>query len=182
MEKKKVTLLLAVVLLVAALALSLGTAYARYQESIGADLNFQVKPMEKLTIAKQEWSETEDGAYALTFSMEQEAQNCRIYLAVTDGATPENLTVTLTLPAEEESGGETAEAEPVVLTAAGEKIPEASSMYLLFGPGYVFRFLDEDGQQVIFDLTTEDYNLTVQGLDTAVQQTSLLRLFVEYAN
>lgn len=178
-----ITLLLAVVML-----LSVGTAYGRYSASLEGEPKFQVKPLEGLRFEKQEWK-TEDNAYVLTFSMEESQEGCRIYLAASEGVTkPETLTVTLTLPPEETQqtqalldSGEEQTPEQVTLTAIPEEIPGISALGALFGSGYVYRFLDEQGQEIIFDLTTGEYILTVSGLDTAASTTSLLRLFVEYA-
>lgn len=181
-NRKKLSL--AVFLLIAALVLSMGVAYARYQEESGGDLFFQVKPLEELSIATQEWTQVGD-AYMLTFSMSQEEENCRIFLAVSDGvALPENLEVVLTMSNPESI-------EPLTYTATVEAISESSALHSVFGSGYVFRFREmltdaetgeeTPGEELIFDLTTEIYTLTVRGLDSAAAETSLLRLFVEYA-
>jgi hypothetical protein len=166
----RIPLLLTALLLIAVVALSLGV-YARYREEISGDPAFQVKPMAQLRIAQQKWQQAEDAA-VLTFSMEQAAQT-HVYLAMSEGVTaPGNVEVLLTLPG----------VEPVTLLATGSEIPEVSGLKALFGSGYVFRFLDpETGEEQILELPTEECVLTVRGLDAATEQTSLLRLFVEYA-
>lgn len=203
-NKKRISF--AALLLVAALLLSVGTAYARYREEIIQNLNFQVRPIESLNLSNQSWSQGEDGSYVLTFTMDETVENCRIYLAVSKGVTqPDALTVTLQLPpdpnATESSGqteattvptdpsaGETIVVEPQFdgLIATAEEIPSISALGALFGSGYVYRFLDgeaedENREEIIFDLVAGEYVLTVTGLENAANTTSLLRLFVEYA-
>lgn len=196
-NNRRLMWLLTVIVLMAALTLSVGTAYARYRTEILGDLAFQVKPLEQLTFASQQWEQSEDGSHVLTFTMAEAAQSCRMYLAVSEGITvPASLTVTLTMPPEEGQQTQTqtetqppagtepeTPAEPIVLTAVMEQITEGSSLYALFGSGYVFRFCNaETGEEMFLDLTTDfTYTLTVSGLQSAAAQTSLLRLFVEYA-
>ena len=171
MRNKRIWLLTAI-LVTAALVLSVGSAFARYREEFSGDFPFRAKPLNALTFAQDAWKQTENGC-TLTFSMNQDEPRCRCFLAVSAGISkPEQLTVTLTLPGE----------EPLILLATAEPIPEVSGLSALFGSGYVFRFLDEQTQQELtLELKAETaYTLTVQGLESAAQQTSLLRLFVEY--
>lgn len=197
-HNRRWTWLLTAVLLTVALVLSVGTAFGRYRSEIFGNLNFQVKAMEQLTFQTQQWAQAEDGSYTLTFTMAEAAENCRMYMAVSEGVTaPESLTVTLTVPPAPAEDGQQTEAEdqtaaepetqtpgePIVLTATMQQITAGSSLYGLFGSGYVFRFADvETGEELFLDLTTDfTYTLTINGLQIAAEQTSLLRLFVEYA-
>lgn len=205
-DKRRLTWLFAACVLMISLFLAVGITFGRYRSEILGNLIFQVKPMKQLTFQSQKWLQAEDGSYALTFTMAEEADNCRMYLAVSEGITaPDALQVTLTLPiveagedpAEEEQTEENLEAQegtgdssetpeevlPVVLTATMEKITEGTALYATFGSGYVFRFYDaETGNEITLDLVAESaYVLTVTGLQSAAEQTSLLRLFVEYA-
>lgn len=171
MRNKRIWLLVAI-LVTAALVLSVGSAFARYREEFSGDFLFQAKPLNSLAFVQEEWKQTENG-YTLTFRLNQDEPRCRCFLAVSEGISkPEQMTVTLTLP----------EDEPVILLATAEQIPEVSGLSALFGSGSVFRFLDEQTQQELtLELKAEtEYTLTVQGLEAAAQQTSLLRLFVEY--
>lgn len=179
--------------LATAVVLLIGSAYARYREELVGDQSFQVKPGQQLAFATQQWQQDEDGNRILTFSMEKAAENCRVFLAVSEGVTaPENLQVTLTLPAEgtvaaSENGTEAVTVNaPVTLTAKGEAIMPGSSLYSVFGSGYVFRFYEPgaEGQtpvEMALDLKSEEvYTLTISGLSAATEQTSLLRLFVDH--
>ena len=154
-----------------------GSTYARYREELVGDQSFQVKPAQRLAFATQQWQTEENGDRILTFSMENSAEDCRVYLAVSEGITaPEKLQVTLTLPAQGQ--------DAVTLTAKGEAIAPGSAVYSVFGSGYVFRFFEAEGQtpaELSLDLNSEAvYTLTVSGLSAAAEQTSLLRLFVDY--
>lgn len=191
---KRYKMWLAAAALAAAMILLVGTAYARYREELVGDQAFQAKPAEALTFASQQWQVDEDGNRVLTFSLAQTAEDCRVYLAVSEGVTaPENLQIMLTLPAEPtvsvaEDGTETVAApEPETLIAQAEAITQGSALYSLFGPGYVFRFYETEGSEAGEQISAEKrmdlkseaiYTLTVSGLSSAVEQTSLLRLFV----
>lgn len=147
--------------------LLVGVAYARYQAQLQNTIQFQTGQLQMLALAKQEWTQSED-MYQLTFSVGEAAENCRIYLAASDGVTaPEKMQVILTFP------------EGESLQATAEPIYDNSILASLFGTGYAFRFLDAGGNEITFDLTTADYSLTVAGMDGAAEQASLLRLFVE---
>lgn len=167
--------------LIAAVLLSVGSAYARYHEELVGDQSFQVKPAEQMAFASEQWQTDEDGNRVLTFSMANTVENGRVYLAVSQGVTaPETLQVALTLPVEDGT-----EAEAVTLRAKGQKITPETSLYSVFGPGYVFRFYDtaeqQDSVEKALDLKREAvYTLTVSGLASATEQASLLRLFVDY--
>lgn len=203
-SKRKIVLTCLVV--AAALLLSVGTAYARYREEIVQNLNFQVRPMESLNLSNQTWTEGEDGSYVLTFTMTEAVEDCRIYLAVSTGVTqPDKLTVTLQLPQDpnatepsESTEATTLPTDPITgetvavevpfdgLIATAEEIPSISALSALFGSGYVYRFLDGEAEdeireEIIFDLAAGEYVLTVSGLEDAANTTSLLRLFIEYA-
>lgn len=195
-DKRRLTWLLTAFLLMISLLLAVGITFGRYRTEIFGNLIFQVKPLKQLAFQSQQWAQAEDGSYTLTFTMAEANENCRIYLAVSEGITaPDALQVTLTLPvvtteenleAQEEAGDSSETPEevlPVVLTATMEQITEGTALYGTFGSGYVFRFYDaETGEQITLDLVAGSaYVLTVTGLQSAAEQTSLLRLFVEYA-
>lgn len=166
-NRKKWTL--TAVILVTVCILTVGVAYARYQTELQNTLKFQTR--NTLSVAQQQWQQL-DGAYVLTFTMAQKSENSRIYLAASEGITaPENMQVILTLPGE----------DAVQLQATAEPIIENSILATVFGTGYVFRFLDTEGNELTFDMTTAEYTLTVAGLDSAAEHASLLRLFVEQA-
>ncbi len=174
-KQKHIALLAVVILLLTAVILSLGLTYARYRTEIVGDLAFSAKPVEQPVLSGQSWNTTQD-ADVLTFSLEKSAENVRLYLAVSEGVViSDAVTVSLTLPAAEDGGEET------VVQAAAQEIEEGSALHTLFGAGHVFRFVDEvSGQELLQDLQADTaYVLTVTGLDTAVEHTSLLRLFIE---
>ena len=164
--------------LTVAAALLVGITYARYREELVGDQSFQPKPAQQVAFASRQWQADEEGNWVLTFSVENAVENCRVYLAVSEGVTqPENLQITLTVP------GELTQ-DPVTLTATGQEITPGSALYSVFGTGYVFRFY-EAGDQAAGEMTLdlkkdETYTLTVSGLSSAAEQTSLLRLFVDY--
>ena len=170
-KKCRVFLALGAVL-VLTLVLTCGPAMARYLESWAEDQGFWAKPLEPLNIT-QSWQQ-QDGVHTIRFTAGETAENCRVYLAATQGVTkPEQLRVTLTVRS-------AATQTNVTLTGVPEPIVAGSAMDGLFGPGTVYRFYDDAGQEVVGNLTAAA-NLTVHGLENGAEVTSLLRLFVENA-
>ena len=170
MTRKK--FLLALALVCVAVMLCAVAAYARYMDQTGEGLSFQVKGLPELKMADQQWRQIGENTYTLTFTMENEAENCVLFLALSEGiSAPEQIQVYLSL----EDGQ--------LLQATGERIEAGSDLANVFGGGYVFRFVDaETGQERVLDLTTDqEYALNVVGLPTAEEQISLLRVFIEYA-
>ncbi len=164
MKNKRLLWITAIALMVLAVTVSAGVAYARYMDRVNQDFFLTVKAQPELALAHQVWTQDGDD-YVLEFQMVAAAENCRVFLAVSEGVTaPENLQVSLTMP----DGSTT-------LFAAGTEILETSSLYHTFGGGYVFHFPD------VLDLTSQSYTLRVEGLTAAAQEASLLRLFIEYA-
>lgn len=189
MMRNRVAYLLSGLCLVITAVLIFGISYARYQESISGDQGFLARPLEQLTFSTQKWEQNGEGEYVLKFSLQETAESCRMYLATSEGIKmPENLDVTLTLPATLttetlDDGTEiTLFHEPVVMVAVAQQITESSPIYSLFGPGYVFCFSnDETGEENILTLETgKTYVLTIGGVQQAAEQASLLRLFVEH--
>lgn len=171
-------LVLVCVLLAAVLVLSFGNAFGRYLEALTGDQPFQVKPANALKITQQ-WKQVDD-AYVLTFTAGEHAGNCRVYLAVSQGVTAADLLeISLAEPISMETGG--VAPLPVILSATAQPITEGSAIYALFGSGTAFLFVDaETGKEKAFDLSRGAYTVTVRGLDSAAELTSLLRLFVEH--
>lgn len=189
-NKKLIVLLLAAVLLVASVGLMFTPAAARYRAELLGDLIFQAKPLEKLSFSASDWVVTEAGC-TLTFSMTQDVEKCRVYLAISEGVVAaESLQVLLTVP------GET----PMVLEGTCEPIPEVSDLAKRFGQGHVYYFYvepevpegtdeteatqatedpEEPEEWVFSPKADETFTLTVTGLDSAAQATTLMRLFVE---
>jgi len=171
-------LALACVILTAALLLSFGNTFGRYLETLTGDQAFQVKPINALGIT-QRWKQVDD-TYVLTFTAGEHAGNCRVYLAASQGVTAAgSLEVSLIEPIPVETGG--VAPLPATLPATAQPITEGAAIYALFGSGTAFRFVDaETGEEKSFDLSRGAYTLTVRGLDSAAELTSLLRLFVEH--
>jgi len=172
-DKKRIVMLLtAALLLTAAATLAFSPAAARYRAELTGDMIFQAKPLEKLSFADQEWTWEAD-ACNLTFSLDQDVDGCRVYLAVSEGITdPDNLNVYLTIPGYSN----------IKLEGTCQPIPEVSELAKLFGQGYVYYFNNEleDMEEWIFSAkANEQFTLTVTGLQSAAEATSLMRLFVE---
>ena len=180
-KRSLLSLIGAGILIVAAVALGFSGAFARYLEMLTGDQAFSAKPLDALEITQQ-WVKVDD-AYVLTFTGGEQAKNCRIYLAVSEGITnADSLQVELQLPAAETTDPEQPESPQVqTLTAVASPIEEGSSIYNLFGSGTVFQYLDAQTQEEwVFDLSQDPYVITVRGLDSAAELTSLIRLFVEF--
>lgn len=199
--RKKNRWFLALACLITAIAITLAFSgtFARYLEMLTGDQAFQVKPMEPLQITQKWMWNADDNTYVITFTAGERAKNCKVYLAVSEGVTNvQSLQVEMTAPVlpeeipteeteETEATEETQETvaetlpETVTLQATGSAITEGSAIYNLFGSGTVFQFQNTETQEeLVFDLSQHTYTITVRGLDSAAELTSLLRLFVEY--
>lgn len=189
-KKNRWFLALACLVIATAVTLAFSGTFARYLEMLTGDQAFQVKPMDPLQITQKWMWNADDNAYVITFTAGEQAKNCKVYLAVSEGVTnAQSLQVEMTAPvlsgetpteATEETVAETLP-ETVTLQAAGSAITEGSAIYNLFGSGTVFQFQNvETQEELVFDLSQYTYTITVRGLDSAAELTSLLRLFVEY--
>ncbi len=176
-KRSLISLIAAGVLIVTALVLGFSGTFARYLEMLTGDQAFQVKPIDALEISQQ-WEKIDD-AYVLTFTAGEQAKNCKVYLAASEGVTnAASLQVELSMPAADATDPEVP--ETTVLTAVSTPITEGSAVHQLFGAGTVFRFLETETQEeLLFDLSEQTYTITVRGLESAAELTSLLRLFVE---
>lgn len=192
-NKKRVFMLLAAVLLLTATAvLAFSPAMARYRAEITGDWIFQAKPPEKLNFAASNWTATSNTC-TLTFSMDKDVEKCRVYLAVSEGIIDaEKLQVSLQIPGEEN----------VTLEGTCQQIPEVSGLAKRFGQGYVYYFYlvpeqpedpetpteptdpeepTEPEEWIFSPKANEQFKLTVTGLGSAAEATTLMRLFVEQA-
>lgn len=158
---------LPLIFLTLVLMLTAGVAYARYVAVLNGDQGFQVKPSGTL-IDQHRWQKNGD-TYVLTFTAGDAADACRVYLAVSEGVRgADQLRVSLMVPEKEAA------------VASISPILESSSMYTHFGPGNTFHFYDEEtGEELVLALSGKTCTLTVEGLESAAELTSLLRLFVE---
>ena len=182
-KRSLISLIAAAVLVATAVILGCTGVFARYLEMLTGDQAFTAKPLDALEI-NQQWVQVDD-TYVLTFTAGQQAKNCRVYLAASEGVTnAESLQVELTVSADAQTlpdAEQETPAEPQILQATPAAITEGSAIYNLFGPGTVFRFQDAETQEErTFDLSENTYTITVRGLESAAELSSLLRLFVEF--
>ncbi len=188
-KRRVFVLMAAVILLTAAVTLAVSPAMARYRAELTGDMAFQADAPDKLQFSASDWSVTANTC-TLTFSMAQDVEKCKIYLAVSEGIIdPENLQVSLQLPGEEN----------VKLEGTCQQIPEVSGLAKRFGKGYVYCFYveqedpetppasaepeePEEPEEWIFSPKADErFTLTVTGLRSAAEAATLMRLFVEQA-
>lgn len=202
---------LAAVLTAGCFLLSVGTALARYRVDNEKKIQFAPKAPATVTLGVMEaenflpnapisWREEtlppEEGetqsrqVYTLHFVMSNYVENEK----GEPGFAEENLTVRLrlvgSLDAWDESAGGTLvltdgilleEETPREITATVTAIPEDTPLYHAFGVGWVFQFLDEEGQELTWELkggvlSCQEISLTLDA--SAITGTSLLQLQV----
>lgn len=149
-----------------------GVAYARYQETLVFDQGFVAKPLEQVAFGSCQW-QVNDRESVLEFTMSEDLEDCKIYIAVSQGVSnPEALEISLSRP------GETGDN---IYVAIPEPIDKGTSLCNTFGEGYVFRFYDvETGDEIEWEFNShETYSLYVSQLDDATEYPSLIRVFVE---
>lgn len=185
-KRRVFVLLAAAILLTATVVVAVSPAMARYRAELMGDMIFQADAPDKLQFSANNWSVTANTC-TLTFSMAQDVEKCKIYLAVSEGVVvPETLQVSLQVPGE----------EPVKLEGTCQPIPEVSGLAKRFGKGYVYCFYVEQEEPVIPPASAEPeepeewifspkaeetFTLTVTGLRSAAEAATLMRLFVEQA-
>lgn len=172
-RKAWLNFLTALLLCGALLILLLGTTFARYEAGKSAKLTMTYgTEAAQVYINEIETEETEDLAGAqdvyvkdLLLSNGTEEEHCSydqiatLSLFMTVGAeNPENFTITLT------DGG-------INYEAVCQEVSEGTTMYEMHGPGWMYRFYNEAGEEVSWFLSgTESINrqmkITIEGTST----------------
>lgn len=169
--KRNIASILVLVLVVLVIVYA-GVAYARYLETLVFNQEFVAKPLEQVAFGSSQW-QVNDRESVLEFTMSEELEACRIYIAVSQGVSnPEALEISLSKPGETEDN---------TYIAVPEPIDKRTSLYKIFGEGYVFRFYDaETGEEIEWEFNPHDtYTISLSQLDDATEYPSLIRVFVE---
>ena len=167
MKGKKFALL--GILCVATLLLTVGTTLARFRENVTDSLAFQSETPESLTLRSDSGWLTQGSVSALSFTLEnttQQLETGKIYLLASQGIqSGSNLQMILTC-------------EENQYTAVAQAIKKGSALYQSFGAGWVYRFVDEQGQELLWPIQAQSeraYLLTVESENNGDYH-SLLRL------
>lgn len=198
---------LAAVLVAASLLLAIGTTWARYRTEVGQETNlFEARRPISVTLGKLDdagnfgaedeilWEKQTDGKMLLNFAISnanadedaekpylEESLEVRVRLVGSLAAWSESETakVILTDGTLLKSDFQTAEPQEKEFTAEVMRIPEKTALYYSFGDGWVFRFLDEEGEELTWileggQLSCVEMNITIDS--AALAGTSLLQL------
>lgn len=174
MKKINMFPLLIMLCVIGAVILTVGVSQARFRENWTETLPFQPEEEEKLVLHQDsQWIEHQN-TRRLAFSLENtgtEASNGKIYVLVSQGAEKaETLQITLT-------------AQGQSYTAQAQAILEGSALHKSFGNGWVYRFLDDQGQEKVWSLQAagqQAFQLTVENSED-LHYHSLLRLVAKKA-
>ena len=169
MNKRNMLPLLVMLCVIGALILTIGVSYARFRENWTETLPFQPEGEENLVLHQDSnWVETQD-ARELAFSLKNtdtEAATGAVYVLVSQGMeSPDKLHITLT-------------AQGRTYTGQAQSIVEGSALHKSFGDGWVYRFLDNQGQEITWELDPaqqQNFVLTVENREE-INYHSLLRL------
>lgn len=163
---------LVLIFCIAVLVLATGVTFARYRRDIEAEVTFAAEEAAKIcigTVSEEEGEKTftmmgspewtdESGGKTLSFAVAnmdssdkkvfEKNQRIRIRIIGSAGLKTEGgiTEIKLIFLSEEDSG------EEISVTAAAEPIKEGSYLYQTEGPGWIFTFLDEDGEEIFWDL------------------------------
>lgn len=192
---------IAALLVVFCLVVSTGTTQARYRTEVSESIRFEVRKPVSVYLGTMEypedssdgvfvqnnagsWEENEDGLLQLDFAISNgtskskfEEENQQVYirlvgsLGIQEEDTP--LSLTLTFPNAENPE----ETEQVKATAA--RIVSGSALHTTFGEGWIFRFEDDDGRELFWDLKGGELSCIEMALileDGTLTDASLLQL------
>lgn len=182
-KQNGIRLCLVGILCVLLLLLSIGTAQGRIRINKGVEASFQPYQTRQVCLWAEGdpadlqpltgWTETGVGSAALHFQVSNgspedycgDTMQFRVRIAASLGiGKPENVALTLQID------GKT-------YTAKATPIPEGSARYQTFGPGWVYSFIDDSGNELAWELPGGKLSL-VDALLTATgagEYTSLLR-------
>lgn len=182
----------ALFLVIGCLVAASGVTFARYRVQQEAGFTFQAEKnamiclgVEKdgaFALEQSTWFETVDGSMELSFAVSngrsaqvfaQADQMARVRLIATLGAWSAESTGELVLTVGEKT-----------YTATAERIPEGSALFSEFGDGWIFRFLNESGEEHTFPLRggALDYTVMQLRLNGTMHDTNLLQLRVVAEN
>lgn len=172
MKKNNIFPLLVIGTLAAMLVLSVGITQARFRENLKETVPFRPEEAETLVLQEKTAWETVGNTSTLSFAVENTGdvrENGRVYMLASQGIqSGEKLTVTLTQAQQ-------------VYTAAAEPIPEGSTLYKSFGEGWIYRFFDGQGQELIWPVEANGqltYQLSVKS-NASIGYDSLIRVIAE---
>lgn len=169
MNKRNMFPLLVMLCVIGALILTVGVSQARFRENWTETLPFQPEGEENLVLHQDSnWVENQ-GLRQLTFSLKNtdtEASGGEIYVLVSNGIEdPDKLKITLITQGSR-------------YTAQAQSIVPGSVLHKSFGDGWVYRFLDDQGQEKTWTLQPADlqtFVLTVENSEE-IHYHSLMRL------
>lgn len=180
---------LSAILLLGCAILLVGATFARYQTSSTSGLSYQAKEYASVYlwsdfgVSQQSTWQAEsgtDGGLSLEFCISngtdsgdcaEDDQQVTVRLAATLGIRSEEDTVEVALQTED---GKTC-------LGTARQIMENTPLYASFGPGWLYTFQDEEGEELSWTLkggalSIQSMKLSVQGVD--VKDTSMLQLQV----
>lgn len=188
MKQRKLYMLLGVILVIGCLVATIGITFARYRTQWNSHMGFQVERVGRVqlgtvqdaafTTTPATWTET-DGIRQLTFAVSNGlsisdhadiGQNVRLQLVASLGAWQADSKEIITLTVGDKT-----------YTATASPIPEGSTLHTKFGDGWVFRFVDADGNEYTGQLSGATFQYIPMELSMnsqAISDTSLLQLQV----
>lgn len=188
----RLQLIVAIVLITGCLVGACGVTFARYRVQQAADLLFQAQKNAMVYLGVEQegafvcqqsaWQETEDGTMALSFAISN-GQSQEVF-AQADQTACVRLVASLGAWSAESTGQLILTVGESTYIATAERISEGTALFSEFGEGWIFRFLNDAGEEYTFPLDGGALHYTVMQLtftDT-IQNTNLLQLRVVAEN
>lgn len=172
MKKWNMVPLLVMLCAIGVLVLTVGTSMARFRENWTETVPFQPGEVENLVLHQDSQWFQDQNSRTVTFSLENtgtESSTGAIYVLVSEGVENSGkLSITLT-------------AQGRSYTAQAQPITEGSALHKSFGNGWAYRFLDDEGQEILWTLQSaqqKSFQLTVEN-SGEITYHSLIRLVAE---
>jgi len=172
MKKGNMVPLLVMLCAMSVLVLAVGISFARFRENWTETIPFQPEEPENLVLHQDSQWLQEENTRQITFSLENtgaDRAGGTIYGLVSEGI--EN-SGKLSISLIREGLRYTAQAQPIV---------EGSALHKSFGNGWTYRFLDDEGQEIVWTLQSAQrlgFQLVVEN-SGEITYHSLIRLVAE---
>lgn len=188
MKHRKLYMLLGILLIVGCLVAAIGISFARYRDHWKGNMGFQAEKVGRLHLG----TVTNDTFSAKQAAWEQTESGWQMLFAVGNGISENDHAqidqrVTLQMVAslgawsDQSAGAIALKVGKTTYTATASRIPTGSALHTKFGDGWVFQFVDTEGNAYIGELSGSAFEFIPMELtinSTPIMDTSLLQLQV----
>lgn len=188
MKHRKLYMLLGILLIVGCLVAAIGISFARYRDYWKGNMGFQAEKVGRLHLGtvtddtfssnQAAWVQTESG-WQMSFAVGNglsESDHAQL-----DQRVMLQLVASLGAWSDQSAGAVTLKVGETTYTATASRIPTGSALHTKFGDGWVFQFVDTEGNAYTGELPGAAFGYIPMELtinSTSIMDTSLLQLQV----